>query len=125
PGGRYARASAVVSSARQLGGVLGVALVVVFIGDLAPETLLSGLRNGWLLSIVAFALVTVLAAPLGRIRPIDEGETTEPRPAVVHSPTPPDDWTVPSAATAATDAPAAGLAALPMFAALPDDALRR
>lgn len=125
PGGRYATASAVVSSARQLGGVLGIALVVVLIGDLAPETLLSGLRNGWMVSIVAFVLVTLLAAPLGRIRAIDEDETDEVRPPVIHSPAAPEDWTVPSAATAAADAPAAGLAALPMCADLPEDARHR
>src|SRR5690606_4947873 len=91
PGGRYATASAVVSSARQLGGVLGVALVFFFIDELPPESVISGISIDWLLFIVAFDLFTVLAAQLVRNRRIDEGEITEPQQAVVHSPTPPDD----------------------------------
>ena len=130
PGGRYATASAVVSSARQVGGVLGIALLVVLIGDLAPETLVGALRDGWLLSIGAFLLVALLALPLGRIETIDEDDTAEERPAVIHRPAAPADWTVPSAAgsdTAGSDADPSSddLAALPMFAALPEGARRR
>ncbi len=54
PGGRYATASAVVSSARQLGGVLGIAVLVVIIGDPTPATAVASLRDGWTLSIGAF-----------------------------------------------------------------------
>ena len=78
PGGRYAVASAVNSSARQVGGVLGVALLVVLIGTPAPVDAPDALRRGWLFSAASFvacAAVAVLAAGRrGRADPhVDEG----------------------------------------------------
>jgi EmrB/QacA subfamily drug resistance transporter len=133
PGGRYATASAVVSAARQIGGVLGIAIIVVLIGELAPATVIDSLRDGWLLSIGAFLLVALIALPLGRIDAIDEDDTTEERPAVIHRPNAPSDWAVPAAAGSSTgsdsdsdaDAVSTDLSALPMFAALPDGARTR
>ena len=74
PGGRYATASAVSSSARQLGGVLGIAVLVVILGDPTPATAVDSFRDGWMLSIVAFLLVAVLAAPLGRLESVSEDD---------------------------------------------------
>jgi EmrB/QacA subfamily drug resistance transporter len=79
PGGRYATASAVVSSSRQIGGVLGIALLVVIIGTPAPATAADDLRPGWLFAAGCFALCAVAAAALGRIpesraEPADEGD---------------------------------------------------
>lgn len=125
PGGRYATASAVVSSARQLGGVLGIAILVVLIGDLAPETIVDSLRDGWLLSVAMFLLVALLALPLGRIEPIDEDDSAEEQPAVIHRPAPPSDWAVPAAAGSDADPTSTDLSALPMFAALPASARAR
>jgi NTE family protein len=46
PGGRYAGASALVSSSRQLGGVLGIALLVVIIGSPTGPGVAEALRDG-------------------------------------------------------------------------------
>ena len=124
PGGRYATASAVVSAARQVGGVLGIAIIVVLIGELAPATLVESLRDSWLLSVGAFLLVALLALPLGRVEAIDEEVTEEERPAMIHRPAAPADWAVPSAAGSDTDV-STDLWALPMFAALPESARTR
>ena len=92
PGGRYATASAVTSSARQLGGVLGIAILVVILGEPTPATAVDAFRDGWVLSIVAFVLVAVIAFPLGRLRKADEDSDDDVQPAVVLAPAPPASW---------------------------------
>ena len=54
PGGRYATASAAVSSARQIGGVMGIAVLVVIIGTPTGATAADDLRTGWWLSVGCF-----------------------------------------------------------------------
>ena len=64
-GDGYATASAVVSSARQLGAVLGVAFLVILIGHPTPENALGQLERGWAFAACCFVVVAVGCALLG------------------------------------------------------------
>ncbi|HEX6916796.1 MAG TPA: MFS transporter, partial [Phycicoccus sp.] len=121
PGGRYATASAVNSSARQLGGVLGVAVLVVILGEPTPATAVAAFRDGWVLSIVAFLVVAVVSLPLGRIRAVPEvAEGEDEHPPLVHRPTPPPEWALHPAPGGPGD-----LSDVPLVAALPPAARLR
>ena len=128
PGGRYATASAVMSSARQLGGVLGIAVLVVILGNPTPSTAVAAFRDGWMLSICAFLVVAVLSLPLGRIRTAVDASDDDGRPATVHAPLGPVGRSSagPTQSSVQSAVQSTGhLSAVPLLAALPDDARRR
>jgi len=63
PGGRYATASSIVSAVRQLGGVLGISVLVVIVGKASPADPLGAVemfRDGWRLSFGCFVAVALI-----------------------------------------------------------------
>ena len=66
PGGGYATASAINASVRQLGGVLGIALLVVIIGEPGPLEAEQAFRNGWVFAAGCFLAAAVISLALGR-----------------------------------------------------------
>lgn len=69
-GGGYATASAVNSTTRQLGAVIGVAVLVILIGTPAPGEAEESLRRGWVMAASCFVAVAIAAAALGRTRSV-------------------------------------------------------
>lgn len=89
PAGRYATASAVNSSARQLGGVLGIALLTIFIAHPTLTGFPDDIRHGWEMAAGAFAVTAVIALFFGRVRAAHDA-TVAPigEPRVIEAPAP-------------------------------------
>ena len=122
PGGRFATASAVNSSARQIGAVLGIAILVVIIGTPTPATAATDLRHGWVFSSLCFVAVAIVAGLAGRVRAghVRAADADEHQAALVRLPDVPR---TPAAAGAATVRTVGGCAAVrPAAGAGPDPA---
>jgi len=122
PGGRFATASAVNSSARQVGGTLGIAVLVVIIGTPTPTTTVDSLRHGWMFTAGCFVATAVIALLIGRVKPTVDDEDASDEPARPPAVVLPD-------APVAVEAPrrngATGVEAAPLLAQLPDDVRAR
>jgi EmrB/QacA subfamily drug resistance transporter len=117
PGGRFATASAVNSSARQIGAVLGIAFLVVIIGTPSPATNVDSLRNGWVFTAGCFVVTAIVAIFLGKVdrRTEDSSGDDAVRPPVID---------VPRKSTVPTDAKAP-FASAPLLSQMPEDVRAR
>ena len=118
PGGGYATASAVNASVRQLGGVLGIALLVVIIGDPAPQEVEQAFRHGWVFAAGCFVAAAAISLALGRPG-TEDAAVAEHRPSgEAHG-----QITMP-AATPTSAEHASPLSGAPLMAQLPTEARR-
>ncbi|MHA7651594.1 MFS transporter [Mycobacterium sp. ML4] len=89
-GGSYATASAVTGTVRQVGAVIGVALLVILIGTPAPGAAEAVLRRGWVMAAVCLAVVALGAVFLGRPQtpavPDTAGDPADPLPPAPEPP---------------------------------------
>ncbi|VBA53066.1 MFS transporter [Mycobacterium attenuatum] len=85
--GSYATASAVVSTTRQLGAVIGVAVLVILIGKPEHGAAAEAIRRGWAMPVFCFLAVAIAAVSLGSTR--SDVEEPEAEPAREPEPAPP------------------------------------
>ncbi len=84
-GGSYATASAVVSTTRQLGAVIGVAVLVILIGKPEHGVDEEILKRGWAMAGICFLAVAVTAVLLGRTT-ADAADPVDPDPEPEQAP---------------------------------------
>jgi NTE family protein len=132
-GGRFATATGINSVARQLGAVLGVALLVAIVGTPAPAEISEAFDRGWIFAAACFAAAAAGALGIGRVT-LPESEAGAPaererrappramvpaelRGAAVRASRPAEPRPRPS--------PADFLRSVPMFAGLPPQTIER
>ncbi len=78
PDGRFATATALNSVSRQLGAVLGVALLVAIVGTPTRATLFAAFDRGWLFAAVCIGTACAGCLLLGRLRPGGDAQAETP-----------------------------------------------
>ena len=67
--------------------MLGIAILVVILGDPTPLTAVTAFHHGWVLAICAFLGVAVVSLPLGRLSgAVEASSGVDERPPTVHAP---------------------------------------
>ncbi|MGH3440013.1 MAG: MDR family MFS transporter, partial [Sciscionella sp.] len=118
-GGSYATASAAVSTTRQLGAVIGVAVLVILIGKPEHGAAAEALRRGWVMAAFCFVAVAIGAVFLGRTRNVSaELVEPEPEPALASRFEPPTSQQAAVPVEALVTDEADLLGQLPLFAGL-------
>jgi MFS family permease len=82
PRARYSTGGAINNCFRQIGAVLGIALLIVLIGNPSPGDVLHSFHQAWALIALTGAVTGLTGIALGRVRAQDGGEEAVLVPAI-------------------------------------------